>query len=96
MFGPVRTFLDAFGRVRMRSEAFGSVRTFSDFFEFFIYLLMFFRAFAKFCFRESQVSEELGILERHWQIRRRKPVPVVRLFFLYDPWRRGKRVETCF
>ena len=86
MFGPVRTFPDAFGHVRMRSEAFGSVRTFSDFFEIFGY----------FFFRESRVLEELGIFERHWQIPRRKPVPVVRLFFLYDPWRRGKRVETCF
>ena len=96
MFGPVRTFPDAFGHVRMRSEAFGSVRTFSDFFENFRHVLMFFHAFAKFLFRESQVLEELGIFERHWQIPRRKPVPVVRLFFLYDPWRRGKRVETCF
>ena len=95
MFGPVRTFPDAFGHVRMRSEAFGSVRTFSDFFEFFGYLLMFSR-FCQFFFRESRVLEELGIFERHWQIPRRKPVPVVRLFFLYDPWRRGKRVETCF
>ena len=80
----------------MRSEAFGSVRTFSDFFENFRHVLMFFRAFANFFFRESRVLEELGIFERHWQIPRRKPVPVVRLFFLYDPWRRGKRVETCF
>ena len=47
-------------------------------------------------FQESRVLEELGIFERHWQIPRRKPVPVVRLFFLYDPWRRGKRVETRF
>ena len=95
MFGPVRTFPDAFGHVRMRSEAFGSVRTFSDFFENFRHFL----TFSRFCqkkIRESRVLEELGIFERHWQIRRRKPVPVVRLFFLYDPWRRGKRVETCF
>ena len=47
-------------------------------------------------FRDSCVLEELGIFERHWQIPRRKSLPVVRLFSLYDPWRRGKRVETCF
>ena len=40
--------------------------------------------------------EELGIFEHHWQIPRRKSLPVVRLFSLYDPWRRGKRVGTCF
>ena len=33
VFGPVRTFPDAFGRVRMRSGAFGSVCTFSEIFE---------------------------------------------------------------
>ena len=50
----------------------------------------------RFFFQESCVLEELGIFERHWQIPRRKSLPVVRLFSLYDPWRRGKRVGTCF
>ena len=40
--------------------------------------------------QESCILEELGIFERHWQIPRRKSLPVVRLFFFYDPWRRGK------
>ena len=40
--------------------------------------------------QESCVVEALGIFERHWQIPCRKSLPVVRLFFLYDPWRRGK------
>ena len=47
-------------------------------------------------FQESRILEELGIFEHHWQIPRRKSLPVVRLFSLYDPWRRGKRVEKCF
>ena len=47
-------------------------------------------------FQESCVLEELGIFERHWQIPRRKSLPVVRLFFLYEPWRRGKSNRLCF
>ena len=55
----------------------------------------FFRFFAtfflrQFFFEESCVWEELGFFDRHQQILRRKSLPVVRLFFLYDPWRRGK------
>ena len=46
--------------------------------------------------QKSGVSEELGFFERHWQIPRRKSVPVIRLFSLYDPWRRGKRPSLCF
>ena len=30
------------------------------------------------------------------QIRRRNSLPVVRLFFLYEPWRRGKQYGLCF
>ena len=30
------------------------------------------------------------------QIRRRNSLPVVRLFFLYEPWRRGKSNRLCF
>ena len=92
LFGPSRMRSDTFGCARKHSEAFGRFPIFLKIFDTFER----FRAFAKKKFRESRVLEELGIFERHWQIRRRKPVPVVRLFFLYDPWRRGKRVETCF
>ena len=44
----------------------------------------------QFFIQESCVLEELGFFERHRQIPRQKSLPVVRLFFLYDPWRRGK------
>ena len=47
-------------------------------------------------FQESCVLEELGIFERHWQIPRRKSLPVVRLFFVYNPWRRGNSGTDCF
>ena len=40
--------------------------------------------------------EELGLFELHWQILRRKSLPVVRLFFLYEPWRRGKSGTNDF
>ena len=44
----------------------------------------------------SLVLEERGTFHRHWQIRRQKLLPVVRLFSLYDPWRRGKSGTLCF
>ena len=92
LFGPSRMRSDTFGCARKHSEAFGR---FPILFEFFLIFVDVFALLPIF-FRESRVLEELGIFERHWQIPRRKPVPVVRLFLLYDPWRRGKRVETCF
>ena len=49
-----------------------------------------------FFFQESCVLEELGFFERHRQIPCRKSLPVVRLFFLYDPWRRGKSGTNRF
>ena len=50
----------------------------------------------QFFVQESCVLEELGIIERHWQIPRRTSLPIVRLFFLYDPWRRGKSGTVLF
>ena len=41
-------------------------------------------------FQESCVLEELGIFERHWQTPRQKSSPAIRLFSVYDSWRRGK------
>ena len=46
--------------------------------------------FGVFFFQESCVWEELGIFERHWQMPRRKSLPVVCSFSLYNPWQRGK------
>ena len=44
----------------------------------------------RFCCQEPYVLEELGIFECHWQIPRRKSLPVVRLFVLHNPGRRVK------
>ena len=49
-----------------------------------------------FCFQETGVLEELGGFERHWHVRRKKLLPVVRLFLGRLPWRRGKQPKTCF
>ena len=42
------------------------------------------------------VLEELRWFERHRHVRRQKLLPVVRLFSLCDPWRRGKSGTPCF
>ena len=42
------------------------------------------------------VLEELRWFERHWQVRRKKLLPVVRLFPLYGPWRRVHDSECVF
>ena len=34
--------------------------------------------------------------ELQWHVRRQKSLPEVGLFSLYDPWRRGKRLNLCF
>ena len=44
----------------------------------------------------SLVLEEQRFFERHRQIRRFLKLPAIFLFSRYDPWRRGKRVETFF
>ena len=49
-----------------------------------------------FCFQETGVLEELGGFERHWHVRRKKLLPVVRLFLGRVPWRRGKSGTNCF
>ena len=49
-----------------------------------------------FCFQETGVLEELGGFERHWHVRRKKLLPVVRLFLGRVPWRRGKQGGLCF
>ena len=49
-----------------------------------------------FCFQETGVLEELGRFERHWHVRRKKLLPVVRLFLGRLPWRRGKQGSLCF
>ena len=41
-----------------------------------------------FCFQETGVLEELGRFERHWQVGRKKLLPVVNLFLGRLPWRR--------
>ena len=46
-----------------------------------------------FCFQETGVLEELGRFERHWQVGRKKLLPVVNLFLGRLPWRRGKRLN---
>ena len=38
----------------------------------------------------NSVLDELGGFERHWHVRRKKLLPVVRLFLGRLPWRRGK------
>ena len=48
-----------------------------------------------FCFQETGVLEELGMFERHWQVGRKKLLPVVNLFLGRLPWRRGKRLNMC-
>ena len=49
-----------------------------------------------FWFQETGVLEELRGFERHWHVRRKKLLPVVRLFLGRLPWRRGKQVGLCF
>ena len=49
-----------------------------------------------FCFQETGVLEELGGFERHWDVRRKNLLPVVRLFLGRVPWRRGKQGDLCF
>ena len=49
-----------------------------------------------FCFQETGVLEELWISERHWQVGRKKLLPVVNLFLGRLPWRRGKRLNMCW
>ena len=48
-----------------------------------------------FCFQETGVLEELGRFERHWQVSRKKLLPVGNLFLGRLPWRRGKRLNMC-
>ena len=48
------------------------------------------------CFHKSGVLEELWISERHWQVGRKKLLPVVNLFLGRLPWRRGKRLNMCW
>ena len=47
-------------------------------------------------FYKSLVLEEQRCSECHWHLPRQKLLHVVRLFSLYDPWRRGKRLPLCF
>ena len=47
----------------------------------------------RFFFQETGVSDEPGIFERHWQIRRQKILPEVGLFLGRLPWRKGKRLN---
>ena len=54
------------------------------------FLAFFFKNLGVIFFQESCILEELEFFRRHWQISRRKSLPIVCLFFLYDPWRRGK------
>ena len=61
-----------------------------------VFAILFPKISSSIFFQESCVLEELGIFERHWQIPHRKSLPVVRLFFLYEPWRRSKRGGLCF
>ena len=49
-----------------------------------------------FRFQETGVLEKLGDFERHWHVCRKKSLPVVPFFSLYDPWRRGKQGGLCF
>ena len=39
--------------------------------------------------------EELGRFERHWHVRRKKLLPLMRLFLGRLPWRGGKRLNMC-
>ena len=48
-----------------------------------------------FCFQETGVLEELGRFERHWHVRRKKLLPLMRLFLGRLPWRGGKRLNMC-
>ena len=48
-----------------------------------------------FCFQETGVLEELGRFERHWHVRRKKLLPLMRLFWGRLPWRGGKRLNMC-
>ena len=49
----------------------------------------------QFLFQETDLSDEPGIFECHWQIRRQKLLPEVGLFLGSDPWRGGKRFNLC-
>ena len=48
-----------------------------------------------FCFQETGVLEELGRFERHWHVRRKKLLPLMRLFWARLPWRGGKWLNMC-
>ena len=48
-----------------------------------------------FCFQETGVLEELGRFERHCHVRRKKLLPLMRLFLGRLPWRGGKRLNMC-
>ena len=43
-----------------------------------------------FCFQETGVLEELGRFERHWHVRHKKLLPLMRLFWGRLPWQGGK------
>ena len=45
--------------------------------------------------QETGVLEEQRGLERHWQMRRKKLMPVVRSFLGRVPCRRGTRLNMC-
>ena len=47
-------------------------------------------------FQETGDLGEPDTFVRHWRIRRKKLLPVVCSFSLYNPWRRGKRLNLCF
>ena len=49
-----------------------------------------------FVFKKTGVLEKLGRFERHWQVGRKKLLPVVNLFLGRLPWRRGKRLNMCW
>ena len=48
-----------------------------------------------FCFQETGVLEELGRFERHWHIRRKKLLRLMRLFWGRLSWRGGKWLNMC-
>ena len=48
-----------------------------------------------FCFQETGVLEELGRFERHWHVRRKKLLPLMRFFLGRLPWRGGKWLNMC-
>ena len=56
---------------------------------------VFFQKTFELFFQEIGVSDEPGIFERHWQIRRKKLSPEVSLFLGRLPWRRFKRFNMC-